>query len=92
MAPNTVAPWFDDGRMLHKKNSFTDFIACAEHLCAEGFTSPSKLAAIGGSAGGLLMGAIANMRPDLFHTIVARVPFVDVRHHDARSNYPAHHR
>ncbi len=71
-------PWFDDGRMLHKKNSFTDFIACAEHLCAERFTSPSKLAAIGGSAGGLLMGAIANMRPDLFHTIVARVPFVDV--------------
>ena len=71
-------PWFDDGRMLNKKNSFTDFIACAEFLCAERFTSPSKLAAIGGSAGGLLMGAIANLRPDLFQAIVARVPFVDV--------------
>lgn len=70
--------WFEDGRMLHKRNSFTDFIAAAEYLLAERYTSPSKLSAIGGSAGGLLMGAVTNMRPDLFHTIVARVPFVDV--------------
>jgi oligopeptidase B len=70
--------WFEDGRLLKKMNTFTDFIACAEFLVAERFTSPEKLSAMGGSAGGLLMGAIANMRPDLFHTIVARVPFVDV--------------
>lgn len=70
--------WFESGRMLNKKNTFTDFIACAEHLIAEGYTSPANLAAMGGSAGGLLMGVIGNMRPDLFHTIVARVPFVDV--------------
>ena len=70
--------WFEDGRLLNKKNTFTDFIACAEFLTAEHYTSPKMLAAMGGSAGGLLMGAIANMRPDLFQTIVARVPFVDV--------------
>jgi len=70
-------PWYDDGKELHKVNTFTDFIACAEHLVAEGFTSPSRLVARGGSAGGLLMGAIANMRPDLFAAIVAEVPFVD---------------
>jgi oligopeptidase B len=63
---------------LNKRNSFTDFIACAEHLIAEKYTSPAKLAAVGGSAGGLLMGAVINMRPDLFHTVVAHVPFVDV--------------
>jgi oligopeptidase B len=70
--------WFEDGRMLNKRNSFTDFIACAEHLIAEKYTSADKLAAMGGSAGGLLMGAILNLRPDLFHTVVAHVPFVDV--------------
>jgi oligopeptidase B len=70
--------WFEDGRMLNKLNSFTDFIACAEYLIAEKYTSASKLAAMGGSAGGLLMGAVINMRPDLFHTVVAHVPFVDV--------------
>ncbi len=70
--------WFEDGRMMRKRNTFTDFIACAEHLIGAGYTSPDKVAAMGGSAGGLLMGAIANMRPDLFHTLVARVPFVDV--------------
>lgn len=70
--------WFEDGRKLHKRNTFTDFIACAEYLIAQRYTSREKLAATGGSAGGLLMGAIANMRPDLFHAIVARVPFVDV--------------
>jgi oligopeptidase B len=70
--------WFEDGRMLHKKNSFTDFIACGDYLVSERYTSPAKMAAMGGSAGGLLMGAVLNMRPDLFHTVVARVPFVDV--------------
>lgn len=70
-------PWYDDGKMLRKRNSFTDFIAAAEHLVAEGFTSPQRLVARGGSAGGMLMGAVANLRPDLFTAIVAEVPFVD---------------
>jgi oligopeptidase B len=70
--------WFEDGRMLKKRNSFTDFIACGEFLIKQRYTTPSKMAAMGGSAGGLLMGAVANMRPDLFHALVARVPFVDV--------------
>jgi len=70
-------PWHDDGRLLNKRNTFTDFIACAEHLVAERYTTPQRLATYGGSAGGLLMGAIANMRPDLFHAVVADVPFVD---------------
>ncbi len=69
--------WYDDGKLLHKTNTFTDFIACAEHLVREGWTSPDRLAARGGSAGGLLMGAVANLRPDLFRAIVAEVPFVD---------------
>ena len=69
--------WYEDGKLLHKPNTFTDFIACAEHLVAEGCTSPDRLAARGGSAGGLLMGAVANLRPDLFRAIVAEVPFVD---------------
>jgi oligopeptidase B len=70
--------WYDEGKLLKKKNTFTDFIACAEHLIAEGYTTPAKLAIAGGSAGGLLMGAVLNMRPDLFHVAVAHVPFVDV--------------
>lgn len=70
--------WYEDGKMLKKKNTFTDFIACSELLINEKYTSANKLAAMGGSAGGLLMGAVANMRPDLYHTIVAQVPFVDV--------------
>ncbi|HEX2737168.1 MAG TPA: S9 family peptidase [Acidimicrobiia bacterium] len=69
--------WYDDGKLAHKRNTFTDFIACAEHLIALRYTSPRRLAARGGSAGGLLMGAIANLRPDLFRAIVAEVPFVD---------------
>jgi len=69
--------WYDDGKLLHKTNTFTDFVACAEHLVAEGWTAPDRLAARGGSAGGLLMGAVANLRPDLFRAIVAEVPFVD---------------
>ena len=70
--------WYEDGKMMKKKNSFTDFIDCAEFLIAEKYTSPQHLYANGGSAGGLLMGAIANMRPDLWNGIIAAVPFVDV--------------
>jgi oligopeptidase B len=70
-------PWYDDGKMLTKRNTFTDFIAAAEHVIAEGFTSPEKLAIRGGSAGGLLIGATVNLRPDLFAAAVAEVPFVD---------------
>lgn len=69
--------WHHEGRVLKKMNSFSDFIACAEHLVREGFTSPKRIAAFGRSAGGLLMGGVANMRPDLFGVIVAEVPFVD---------------
>ena len=70
--------WHDEGRMLHKKNSFTDFIACAEHLIRESYTDPSRLVIEGGSAGGLLVGAVTNLRPELFRAVVAQVPFVDV--------------
>jgi oligopeptidase B len=70
--------WYDDGKMLHKRNTFTDFIAAAEHLVRERYTSSDRLAIRGGSAGGLLMGAVTNMRPDLFRVVVADVPFVDV--------------
>jgi oligopeptidase B len=69
--------WYEDGKLLKKKNTFADFIACAEFLIQEKFTSAEKLFAMGRSAGGLLMGAISNMRPDLFRGIVAEVPFVD---------------
>jgi len=70
--------WYEDGKMDRKRNTFTDFIACAEHLVAEGYTSTDRLAIRGGSAGGLLMGTVTNMRPDLFKVVVAKVPFVDV--------------
>ena len=70
--------WYEDGKLLKKRNTFTDFIACSEKLINDKYTSTDKLAAMGGSAGGLLMGAVANMRPDLYQTIVAQVPFVDV--------------
>ena len=70
--------WYEDGKLGHKKNTFLDFIACAEHLVANHYTSPDRLAIAGGSAGGLLMGAVTNLRPELFHTVVAHVPFVDV--------------
>jgi oligopeptidase B len=70
--------WYEDGKLLKKKNTFSDFIACSEKLINDRYTAPDKLAAMGGSAGGLLMGAVANMRPDLYQTIVALVPFVDV--------------
>jgi oligopeptidase B len=71
-------PWHDDGRMMKKRNTFTDFIAAAEYLVAEKWTSPARLVIEGGSAGGLLMGAVANMRPGLFGAVISKVPFVDV--------------
>jgi oligopeptidase B len=70
--------WYDQGKLLNKKNTFTDFIACAEYLIAQKYTSKEKLAIIGGSAGGLLIGAVTNMRPDLFKVVIAEVPFVDI--------------
>lgn len=70
--------WHEAGRMAHKMNTFTDFIACAEHLIAEKYTSSARLTIEGGSAGGLLMGAVTNLRPDLFKAVVNYVPFVDV--------------
>ncbi len=71
-------PWHDAGRMMNKKNTFTDFIASAEYLVRQKYGSKDKLVIEGGSAGGLLMGAVTNMRPDLFHAVIAKVPFVDV--------------
>ncbi len=70
--------WYENGKLLHKKNTFTDFIAAAEHLVAEGYADPDRVYAMGGSAGGLLVGAAFTMRPDLWDGVVARVPFVDV--------------
>jgi oligopeptidase B len=72
--------WYENGKFLAKKNTFTDFIACAEALMEEKYTNSDKLAISGGSAGGLLMGACTNLRPDLFKVVVADVPFVDVIH------------
>ena len=69
--------WYDEGKMLHKRNTFTDYVACARHLAEAGWTSADRLVAEGGSAGGLLMGAVANLAPDAFAGIVADVPFVD---------------
>jgi oligopeptidase B len=69
--------WYDDGKLLHKKNTFTDFVTCARHLVKQGWTSADRLAAEGGSAGGLLMGVVANTAPDAFAAVVAGVPFVD---------------
>jgi len=70
--------WHDQGRMMNKMNTFTDFIAAAEHLVAQGYAAKDRVAIGGGSAGGLLMGAAVNLRPDLFHAVIAWVPFVDV--------------
>ncbi len=70
--------WYEQGKFLQKKNTFTDFIACAEYLIAQKWTASDRLAIMGGSAGGLLMGAVINLRPDLFKVVVAHVPFVDV--------------
>ena len=70
--------WYEEGKMLNKKNTFYDFIACGEKLVEDGFTNPKHLYAYGGSAGGLLIGAVVNMKPDLFNGAIAAVPFVDV--------------
>jgi oligopeptidase B len=70
--------WYEDGKLSRKANTFTDFIAAAEHIIAEGYTGADRLVINGASAGGLLMGAATNLRPDLFHAVVAEVPFVDV--------------
>ncbi|HEX6038618.1 S9 family peptidase [Longimicrobium sp.] len=80
--------WYDQGKMLNKRNTFTDFVAAAEHLVREGYTSRERLAIRGGSAGGLLMGAVVNMRPDLFRAVVADVPFVDVINTMADASIP----
>jgi oligopeptidase B len=71
-------PWHDAGRMMQKLNTFTDFISAAEHLIAQGYGARDRVAIEGGSAGGLLMGAVSNMRPDLFRVVLSHVPFVDV--------------
>jgi len=70
--------WYEDGKLLKKKNTFTDFIRCAEYLLEQKYGSPHALAINGGSAGGLLMGSVMNFRPDLFTTVIAAVPFVDI--------------
>jgi oligopeptidase B len=71
-------PWHDAGRLMNKMNTFTDFIAITEYLVAEGYGDPGRVAMEGGSAGGLLMGAVANLRPDLYRAVLSHVPFVDV--------------
>jgi oligopeptidase B len=70
--------WYEDGKLLKKKNTFTDFVDCSNYLIENKYTSPEHLYAMGGSAGGLLMGAIVNMAPELYHGVIAAVPFVDV--------------
>ncbi len=70
--------WHDAGKMMQKRNTFTDFIACTEHLVTEGYGAKDKVIIEGGSAGGLLMGAVVNLRPDLFRIVLSHVPFVDV--------------
>jgi oligopeptidase B len=71
-------PWYEDGKLLKKKNTFTDFNDCAEHLIKEQYTNADHLYAMGGSAGGLLMGAVINLQPELYNGVIAAVPFVDV--------------
>lgn len=70
--------WYEGGKLMNKRSTFTDFVACAEHVIEQGYTASDRLAINGGSAGGLLMGAVANLRPDLFRVVMAEVPFVDV--------------
>ncbi len=71
-------PWHDGGKMMTKRNTFTDFIACMEYLTANGYGAKDRVGIEGGSAGGLLMGAVTNLRPDLYRVVLAEVPFVDV--------------
>ena len=70
--------WYEDGKLLKKKNTFSDFVCCAQYLIDQRYSAPKRVAILGGSAGGLLMGAVMNMRPDLFTTVIAAVPFVDL--------------
>jgi oligopeptidase B len=70
--------WYEDGKLLKKKNTFSDFICCAQYLIDQRYIAPKRVAIMGGSAGGLLMGAVMNMRPDLFTTVIADFPFVDL--------------
>ena len=84
--------WYEDGKLAAKPHTFSDFIACARHLVAQGWTTPDRLGARGGSAGGLLMGAVINQAPELFGAVVAEVPFVDVPDHHAGRDPPAHRR
>jgi oligopeptidase B len=70
--------WYDDGKLLTKKNTFTDFVSCVQYLIDQQYAAPKRVAILGGSAGGLLMGAVMNMRPELFTSVIAAVPFVDV--------------
>jgi oligopeptidase B len=81
-------PWHDAGRLMHKRNTFTDFIAVVEHLLAHGYGDPRRVTIEGGSAGGLLMGAVANLRPDLFRAVLSHVPFVDVMNTMLDSSLP----
>jgi oligopeptidase B len=81
-------PWHDEGRLMRKLNTFTDFIAVTEYLLAKGYGDPRRVAIEGGSAGGLLMGAVSNMRPDLFRAVVSHVPFVDVMNTMLDSSLP----
>ena len=81
-------PWHDAGKMMQKKNTFTDFVAAAEYLTANGYGAKDRVAIEGGSAGGLLMGAVTNMRPDLFKVVLAQVPFVDVMNTMLDSSLP----
>ncbi|RAK51373.1 S9 family peptidase [Phenylobacterium deserti] len=80
--------WFLDGRRFHKRNSFTDFIACGEHLARQGYTAPRRMVGYGLSAGGLLMGGVANLRPDLWAGLIAQVPFVDMLNTMSDANHP----
>ena len=81
-------PWHDAGRLMVKRNTFTDFIAVTEHLLAEGYGDPRRVAIEGGSAGGLLMGAVINLRPDLYRAVLSHVPFVDVMNTMLDSSLP----
>lgn len=81
-------PWHDSGKMLVKRNTFTDFIAAVEHLTANAYGDPARVAIEGGSAGGLLLGAVVNMRPDLFRAVISHVPFVDVMNTMLDSSLP----
>jgi oligopeptidase B len=71
-------PWHDAGKMLVKRNTFTDFVTCVEYLTAKGYGDPARVAIEGGSAGGLLMGAVTNLKPEIFRVVLSHVPFVDV--------------